>query len=313
MHWSGPHLHILLNHFPSVGTVIALGLFLAAWYLKSEDLKRSSLVLFVLLALIAVPTYVTGATARWALRRTPDISADMIAAHMDAALLAFIVLGLMGMFAWVALWQARRYAQPPQWPVYTAALLAVVALLIMVQVGNLGGQINHPEIQTGIVTGVEGEGRTAAVEGFIRDYGWSWPALEAAHFMGMAVLFGVVLLTSVRVLGFGKNSVAFPPLHRLLPLGAFGVFINIVTGMAFFIADSGRYTAMDGFPPKMTLLMIGSVAMLYFTIFDEPWKLRAGDDAPLRTKIMAGITLAAWVGVIAFGRLLPYFGEGPGG
>ena len=311
MHLSGPHLHILLNHFPSVGTVIALGLFLAAWYLKSEDLKRSSLILFVLLALLAIPTYISGAASRWALRRTEGISPDMIAAHMDSALLAFIVLGFMGVFAWLALWQARRFAQPPQWPVYTAALLAALAVLLMVQVGSFGGQINHPEIQTGIVTGVEGEGRTAAVEAFIRDFAWSWPALEAAHFMGMAVLFGVVLLTCVRVLGIGRN-VAFPSLHRLLPLGMLGVFVNIVTGMAFFIADSGRYTAMDGFPIKMGLLMIGCVAMLYFTIFDDSWKLRAGDDAPLRTKIMAGITVAAWVGVIGFGRLLPYYGDGGG-
>jgi hypothetical protein len=236
----------------------------------------------------------------------------MVAAHMDAALIAFILLGLMGLFAWYALWQARRFAAPPQWPVYAATALAALALLVMIDVGNLGGMINHPEIRVDLVFGEEGSGRTAAVETFVRDYGWSWPALEAAHFIGMALLFGVVLLVCVRVLGLGK-AISFPSLHRLLPLGAFGVLVNIATGMVFFIADSGRYTAMDGFPPKIGLLMIGTFAMLYFTIFDGAWKLRSGQDAALSSKIMASVTLAAWLGVIAFGRLLPYFGEGPGG
>ncbi len=34
---TGPHLHILLNHFPSIGMVIALGLFLASYRMKSEE------------------------------------------------------------------------------------------------------------------------------------------------------------------------------------------------------------------------------------------------------------------------------------
>jgi hypothetical protein len=309
MDLSGPHLHIVLNHFPSIGIVIALGLFVASVYLRSADLERSSLILFVLLGWIAIPTYLTGAASRWALRGTEGISADRIAAHMDAALLAFMVLGIMSLIAWFALWQARRFPQPPRWPVYTSVALSALAFLIMLNVGVLGGEINHPEIRTGAVMGAEGMGRTAAVEIFIRDFAWSWPALEAAHFMGMAVLFGVVLLTCVRVLGLARN-VAFPAMHRLLPLGALGVFINVVTGMAFFIADSSRYVAMDAFPIKITALMIGGVAMLYFTIFDDVWKLKAGEDASMASKVMAVITVASWVGVIAFGRLLPYFGEG---
>jgi hypothetical protein len=80
--------------------------------------------------------------------------------------------------------------------------------------------------------------------------------------------------------------------------------------MFFFIGDSGRYVAMDGFPPKITLLMIAAFAMIYFTSFDGPWKLKAGDDAPLVTKAMALVILGCWGGVIIFGRLLPYYGGG---
>ena len=40
-----PHWHMLLNHAPSIGIVIVLGLYLTSFYLKSEDLNRASLVL----------------------------------------------------------------------------------------------------------------------------------------------------------------------------------------------------------------------------------------------------------------------------
>ena len=54
----------------------------------------------------------------------------------------------------------------------------------------------------------------------------------------------------------------------------------------------------------------GGFAMLYFTSFDGPWKLKAGDDASLVSKGMAVVVLGSWAAVIVFGRLLPYYGGG---
>jgi hypothetical protein len=128
--------------------------------------------------------------------------------------------------------------------------------------------------------------------------------------MGMAVLFGVLLLLTVRIFGIGR-AVPFAAFHRLLPLGVLGFSINVVTGMLFFIADSGRYTAMtNSFFPKMALIAIGGTAVLYFTIFDRPWKLKPGADAGVSSKVVAAATVLMWSGVIIYGRLLPYLEGG---
>ena len=110
---SGPHLHVLLNHFPSIGTVIALGLFIASYRLKSVEVRRSSLVLFLLMGIAAIPTYISGAASKWAIQNNPGISADVITAHQDVALMAFIFLGITGCLAWFALWQERRFSEAP--------------------------------------------------------------------------------------------------------------------------------------------------------------------------------------------------------
>lgn len=311
---TGPHWHLVLNHFPAIGTVLALGLLLCAQFRKSEELNRASLILFVILALLAIPTYISGGAARRAIEGTADISSDIIAAHQDAATWAFAVLLITGWFSWLALWQYRRLGRPYVWVVPAVAVLGIVTLAAMVRTGSLGGAINHPEIHAGdaFAAGAAATGIAASIGSWIIDSPVVWPTLEALHFTGMALLFGVVLLVSIRVLGIVK-TMSFAAMHRLLPLGVFGLVINVATGMLFFVADYSRYVTMtNSFFPKMALIVIGGVAVLYFTIFEKPWALKAGEDAPLTAKAMAVATMLLWTGVIIYGRLLPYL-EGEGG
>lgn len=305
------HWHLLLNHLPSIGTAIALCLMLAGLYLKSVDLRRASLVLFVIIGLFTIPTYVTGAAARGALEGTSGISSEAIQAHQDAASWGFIMLLFTGWLAWYALWQYRRFGRPYAWTLPGVLVLALLSFAAMFRTGRLGGYINHPEIVTAQVA-AGAESWTADLGARVVDSALMWPMLEALHFMGMSVLFGVVLLVAVRVFGIVTN-VPFSAFHRLLPLGVFGLVINIVTGMLFFVGDWGRYITMtNSFFPKMALIVIGGIAVLYFTIFDKPWALKPGDKAPLAAKLVAAVTLLAWAGVITYGRLLPYL-EGAGG
>jgi hypothetical protein len=306
------HWHLLLNHFPSIGVAIAIALLVSGLYKRSEDLTRASLVLFAIIGLLTIPTYVTGAAARGALEGTRDVSSAAIQAHQDAATYGLIALLITGWVAWLALWQYRRFGKPTGWVVPAVLVLGLFSFATMFRTGRLGGYVNHPEIVPPDVRADAASSWTANLAAQIIDGAILWPTLEALHFMGMAVLFGVVLLVSIRVLGVAKN-VPFTAFHRLLPLGVFGFAINVVTGMLFFVADWGRYITMtNSFFPKMALIVIGGVAVLYFTIFDRPWNLKPGDDAPLHTKAVAVATVLMWGGVLIYGRLLPYL-EGAGG
>ena len=304
---TGPHLHIVLNHFPLIGSVFVLGLLIASAYMKNDDMRRVSLILFVVLGLLAIPTYITGAAAGWAYQGRPDMSTQILDAHRDAALLAFIFLGLTGIVSWLVLWRERRYGRTSNAGFIAVLALGFIALLTIIETGSLGGTVIRPELREGAMA--EPMGLTAGIEGAIQSIIWAWPSMEAAHFVGMAVLFGVVLLVGLRVLGVARN-VPYSAVHRLLPLGALALLVNIVTGMFFFIADSGRYVAMDGFPPKIMWLMVGGLAIIYFTIFDDIWEVKSDQDAPPRAKVIAALTMFSWAAVLVFGRLLPYYGEG---
>ena len=47
-----PHIHLLLNHWPIIGTFIALALFVVALTTRKNEIKQVSFVLLALLALV---------------------------------------------------------------------------------------------------------------------------------------------------------------------------------------------------------------------------------------------------------------------
>jgi hypothetical protein len=314
------HIHLLLNHFPTVGMIIGIGLFLLGLAGKSDDLKRASLVVFLGIALLALPTYMSGNAAQEMICKgqpkapctDPGVSKALIEKHEGAALLALVFMEITGAFAWLGLWQSRRLARFPRWSLAAVALFSLVTFGLMSQAANIGGEIRHPEImsaQEAAAAQAAGEQPLArAVGSFVIAKTWVWATCETLHFVGLCLLFGIASFVDLRMLGMMK-SISFSALHRLLPWGVLGFGINMITGMFFFVAAYDQYTTNTVFQWKLVLMMLAGLNVLYFTIFDEPWELGPGDDAPLTAKFVAASAFVLVIGVIFCGRMLPFLGK----
>ena len=309
-------MHLLLNHFPTIGTVLGLGLFLLSFVRKNDHLTKVSLEVFFIIGLATLPVFLSGVAAQAALKDSPGVSAEAIATHENAALLAFILMEITAAVAWLGLWQIRRLARPTRTNLATLLVLSVVTLVVMAWAANLGGDIRHPEILTGLYstptegTAVSGGGwpSTAAITSFVLENPWVWPTSETLHFLGMSLMFGVLLIVNLRLLGMLKKM-PFAAVHRLLPFGILGFAINFVTGMLFFIAAPEQYTENVSFHWKMILLELAGVNFLFLTVFDGAWSLAPGDEPSLADKIIAASALCLSVGVMYFGRMLPFIGN----
>ena len=145
------HLHLLLNHFPIIGSIIALGLFLTGFVGKNEGLRRASLILFVALALLTLPTFFSGIGARAAIKDQPGISAALMDRHEGAAMLALFVMEITGALALVGLWRMQRAPAQRRWSgsIVTILIFSILTVGLMARVGNTGGDIRHPEIRFG--------------------------------------------------------------------------------------------------------------------------------------------------------------------
>jgi hypothetical protein len=70
---SWPHVHLMINHFPALGSLFGFALFGAGMYLGSEDVKKAALYTLVLTAVFSGITFLTGRPryrGRWAGPRT---------------------------------------------------------------------------------------------------------------------------------------------------------------------------------------------------------------------------------------------------
>jgi hypothetical protein len=222
---------------------------------------------------------------------------------------------LTGGAAWLALWQSRRLTRPGRTTLAGVLLFSVITVALMGRAATIGGEIRHPEILLDPETAADVTAPVApgwlsaeSIGSFVTGQVWVWPASEALHFIGLWLLFGVVVLINLRMLGMLKGM-PFAAVHRLLPWAVLGLGINIFTGMAFVIAAPSQYMENVAFFWKIGLLLLAGANVLYLTVFDGPWVIREGQDPPLLDKAMAATALAAWVGVMYFGRMLPFIGN----
>ena len=146
MSWG--HVHLLLNHVPVIGTFLCLLLLLVAFVRKSEELKKVTLGLFVLIALVTIPVYLTGEPAEDMVEKIPGISKAMIDQHEESALFSMIAVEVAGVIALAGLLLFRSKKG-------LGNLLAIVTLVFSLVTGgllawtsNLGGQVRHTEISS---------------------------------------------------------------------------------------------------------------------------------------------------------------------
>jgi uncharacterized membrane protein len=316
------HLHLLLNHFPIIGTIVALGLFIASFIGKNDDLKRSALIIFAAIALITLPAFFSGVGAQRMVRKEPGIAVAVIDRHEGAAILAMFLMLITGALALVELWKRRRIRTEKIWSgtVFAILVFSLLTTAVMARVGTTGGDIRHPEIwdvkdvtqETGISAFIHMfEPTPSKFTDLMLVSKYWWAFMMDLHFIGLAVLIGTVGILNLRILGFEKR-LSGASLHRLMPWAMAGFGINVLTGTLAFIGMPAYYTFDVAFWLKiLAVLLLGlNAAAFYLTdAFESVERLGPGDDAPRLAKVMAGSSLFLWFAVITLGRYIQSYAD----
>jgi hypothetical protein len=314
MDLSPTHLHLLLNHFPTIGFVIGLTLFVAALYANSDHLKQAALVIFVGVAIITIPTYASGNAAQMAICVSEladpcadtNVSRPLIEEHEGAAFASLALMFVTGGFAWLGLYQYRRLLKLPRWNAILILVLSLITFAAVSRAAALGGEIRHPEIRVTQIA--EGEGRPLGrvVGDYVRDTPAAWIVAETLHFIGLTLIIGVLLLINLRTANI-IQTVPFGALDRLLPWAVIGFGINAFTGMLFFAAAYGQYINGYVWYAKLGFIVAAGFNTLYF-FFDKGWATEPGTPARPLSRLVAFSALVMWVGVMYWGSMLPFLG-----
>jgi hypothetical protein len=142
------HFHIVINHFPVIGTLITLFLLLIGIVKKSDDVKKAAMLVLILTSLVTIPVYLSGDEAQEMVEGNyDDVDEKFIDEHEDFALYSFIAMDLVGAVAMLSMF---LYKKPKELPNSFAVLMLALVLVVngmMAYTANLGGRIHHPEVR----------------------------------------------------------------------------------------------------------------------------------------------------------------------
>ena len=153
---SQTHLHLIITHLPVFGSILGVLVLGYGLWVKSNQTKSAAYFLFIISAIGASISYLTGEGSEDTVEKLQGVSSTMIERHEDSAiyvLVSFIGLGVISMIALVV----NRYK--PSLIRTTSIIILVLSLLsfgLAARTGYLGGQVRHTEISTGAVQNYTG-------------------------------------------------------------------------------------------------------------------------------------------------------------
>jgi len=143
---------------------------------------------------------------------------------------------------------------------------------------------------------------------FMREALYAYPAVEAAHIAGLALLFGSIAIVDLRLLGLGRRVPLSPLIEFAVPWSIGGFVLAALTGSLMLTAHVEEFFDQPLFWLKMALIATAganAVALRRGALRTASTLLDAAPSA--RVRLAAGLSLALWTAVIACGRMLAYF------
>jgi uncharacterized membrane protein len=144
----GAYPHLLVNHFPILGTIFGILILGAGMFLKNDTVKQTGLVTLVFAALTSAVALFTGDPAGEVVEKLPGISESFIEYHENMAYMSLWILipsGLLSVMAFYSIWKKEKGAKNL---VIAALALSLIASGWLAYVAKTGGRIHHVELSS---------------------------------------------------------------------------------------------------------------------------------------------------------------------
>ena len=144
---------------------------------------------------------------------------------------------------------------------------------------------------------------------FIHKTPWAFTTIEVAHVFAVSMVVGTIAIVDLRLLGLASTKRPFAELSRkVLPFTWAAFALAVIAGLLLFISRATEYFVNPVFWIKMSLIVVAGINMMIFefiTVRDvQKWNLDPTPPPPAR--LAGGISIASWVLVVVFGRLIAF-------
>lgn len=141
------HFHLVVNHLPVIFPIAAIIVMITGFISKSEPIKRTALMLFMIGAITTLIAMRSGEEAEHFVENMSDISEHYVEEHEEAAELFSILSYLLGGIAAIGLWASVKQKSFAGIAQIVVLVFACVAIYFGKEAATTGGEIRHPEIR----------------------------------------------------------------------------------------------------------------------------------------------------------------------
>ena len=159
------HLHMVVNHFPIIGTIFGLGILVTGMFMKNNTLKNTAYILFAIAAIFAALSMYNSEGAEELVEDMPNIGHQIIHEHEEIAEKFAIIMYATGFFGLLSLFASYKKYRFATIFSYITLALALVAGVLTKSVGTTGGEIRHTEIRANFVPTAGAEENTVGEKG----------------------------------------------------------------------------------------------------------------------------------------------------
>lgn len=142
----GLQLHLLTNHLPIVGTFAALLVVLVGMLRRSDAAISTGLIVYAVMALMAVPAYLSGEEAEERVEQISGINEGAIHEHEEMAEVTLWLTVISGLLALGAVITHHRNMKISSKIALAFVIIAIAAFAQAALTGHEGGKIRRPDL-----------------------------------------------------------------------------------------------------------------------------------------------------------------------
>ena len=151
----------------------------------------------------------------------------------------------------------------------------------------------------------------SALGHFMRESGvWTYAIVNLTHVLGIATLFGSILVLDLRLIGVGRRVPLAALSSAVVPVATAGFLVAAVTGLGLLATKATEYVGNPFLLIKFLAIALGLVNVAV-TVRTAAWRAhRARDLVPEEQRtltLLGGVSLLCWLTAITAGRMIAYW------
>ena len=151
----------------------------------------------------------------------------------------------------------------------------------------------------------------SALGHFMRESGpWTYAVVNLSHILGVATLFGAVVILDLRLLGVWRRTPLVALSSAAASVATVGFALAVPTGIGLLATKATEYVGNPFIYVKFPAIAVGVLNALALRL-TPAWRARGLRDLSHRENRqlawMGGISLACWLTAIGAGGLIGYW------